>query len=131
MQPIEPSPRKKPRKQQYSNVETVKKKIRCQYPKLEEGFVIRNVGISLMSEQIIVDGLEEFRQIEPNFTQHDNGKMPLKMYGNEIMQLVKDVVLNSTKTQAEKHTSITLYRFNQSNIEQMLIIYYWFYIGLT
>lgn len=48
------------------------------------------------------------------------------MCGKEIMQLVENAELTSTQNQVQNLTCITSYRLNQSSIEQMLIIYYWY-----
>ena len=48
------------------------------------------------------------------------------MYGKEIMQLASIVDITMENQEKEKCTYTTLYHLNTKNIEQMLIILYWF-----
>jgi site-specific DNA-cytosine methylase len=89
-------------------------------------FAQPNVFINIIEGRITHFGLEELHQKDNHSTNQLNGSMPLKLYGNEIMELAKGAIAETTKWKGTNFTYITLYRSNTKSLEQMLIIYYLF-----
>lgn len=108
------------------NADIVEKKTMCSCQDIEEDFVIQNVFTNITREKIINAGKVEFPLKEKNLYQAKNGKKLLKLYGKEIMQLVKIADIITEKQEIDKCTFTTLYHLNILSIDQMLITLYWF-----
>ena len=93
----------------------------------EESFAIQPAFINITEGKITQIGKEESLQLEQNYMEQMNGKIVLNLSGSEIMQNVEDVPMVIGMLQTNPHsTSITSYRLSLKNLEQILIICYWF-----
>jgi sulfur relay (sulfurtransferase) DsrF/TusC family protein len=86
----------------------------------------QNVFINITEGRIMHFGQEELLQKDKPFINQLNGKNQLKMCGNEIMQLVKNVDAETINQKDMSSTYTTLSRLNTKSLEQALIIYYLF-----
>lgn len=90
-----------------------------------EDFVQLIAGINSIVEKIIQCGKVELLQNEQYLIQVKNGKIFVKLYGKEMMQLVKDVKKDSTIL--KKHLKyITSNHSNTKDIEHELIISFFY-----
>jgi site-specific DNA-cytosine methylase len=88
---------------------------------------ILSAFIDITEGKITRYGREESRQIEQSYTQRQNGKIVLKLFGCETMQNAKDASSVLEMMQINRHsTSITSFRLSTKNLEQILSISYWF-----
>lgn len=107
-------------------VDFVEKKMMSSYQNIEEDFVTQNVFTNIIQEKTINFGKVELHLKDKNSCYLSSGRKQLKLYGNEIMQLVEIVGTFSENQETGKCTYTTLYHLNIKNIEQMLIILYWY-----
>jgi len=92
-----------------------------------ESSVIQSVFINITEGKITHFGREESPQIGQSYTGQMNGKIALKLSGKETMQNASDALSALETMQTNSHsTSITSFRLSTKNLEQMLIISYWF-----
>lgn len=92
-----------------------------------ESSVIQSVFINITEGKITHFGREESPQIGQSYTEQMNGKIALKLSGKETMQNASDALSALETMQTNSHsTSITSFRLSTKNLEQMLIISYWF-----
>lgn len=92
-----------------------------------ENSVIQSVFINITEGKITHFGREESPQIGQSYTEQMNGKIALKLSGKETMQNASDALSALETMQTNSHsTSITSFRLSTKNLEQMLIISYWF-----
>ena len=108
------------------NVSNAELNVMCNCQKEWEDFAQHNVFINIIEGRITHFGLEELHQKDNHFTNLLNGSMPLKMYGNEIMELAKGVIAETKKSNDTNFTYTTLFHSNTKSLEQALIIYYLF-----
>ena len=85
-------------------------------PMEEETFAQLLAGINITLRNVIISGKEVSLQNEQYLIQVKNGKMSVKLFGKEIMQLVRDVKIDST-TLKEHLKFITLNPLNLENID--------------
>lgn len=107
-------------------VDFAEKKKMYNYQDIVEDFVIQNVFTNIIQEKIINTGKVELHLKYKNLCYQSSGKKPLKMYGKEIMQFVEIADMIFQKIEIEKCIFTTLYLLNMKNIDQMLIILYWY-----
>ena len=107
-------------------VDFAEKKTMSNYQNLEGDFVIQNVFTNIIQEKIINYGKAGLHLKDRNLCYQSSGKKRLKLSGKEIMQFVEIADMIFQKTEIEKCTSTTLYRLNIINIDQILIILYWY-----
>lgn len=92
-----------------------------------ESSVTQTVFINITEGRITHHGKEESRLTEQNYTELMNGKIALNLCGGETMENAKDALSALEMMQTNQHsTSITSFRLSTKNIEQILIISYWF-----
>ena len=92
-----------------------------------ESSVIQSAFINITEGKITHYGKEESPQIEQSYTERMNGKIALSLFGGEMVRNAKDVLSVLEMIQTNRHsTSITSFRLSTKNLEQMLIISYWF-----
>lgn len=83
--------------------------------------------INITEGRITQIGLGVSHQKGKSFMQQMNGKIALELSGKEMVQNAKDVLSVLEMLQTNQHsTSITSFRLSTKNIEQILIICYWF-----
>ncbi|MCO6551531.1 MAG: DNA cytosine methyltransferase [Gilliamella sp.] len=83
--------------------------------------------INITEGRITQIGLGVSHQRGKSFMQQMNGKIALELSGKEMVQNAKDVLSVLEMLQTNQHsTSITSFRLSTKNIEQILIICYWF-----
>lgn len=92
----------------------------------KENSVRWNVFINTTQEKILNNGSEELHQREKNCVVQESGRRLLSLSGNEIMQLAEDVEQNLITKLGNNSIYTTLNRLGLENLEQMLIIYYWY-----
>lgn len=93
----------------------------------EENSAIQYAFMNITEGKITHYGKEESPQKGQSYTEHLNGKIVLNLCGSEIMQDVNDALSALEIMQTNHHsTSITSYRLSTKNLEQTLIICYWF-----
>jgi DNA-cytosine methyltransferase len=107
-------------------VDIVEKQIMLNYQNTVEDFVIQNVFTNIIQEKIINTGKAELHLKDKNLCYQSSGKKLLKMSGKEIMQFVEIADMIFQKIEIEKCIFTTLYLLNMKNIDQMLIILYWY-----
>jgi DNA (cytosine-5)-methyltransferase 3A len=98
----------------------------CNCQKGMVDFAEQDVFINLIEGKITHFGLEELHPKEMFFAKQINGKKQLKLSGLEIMELVKDVGVETINNKDYNSTYTTLFRSNTKSLEQALIIYYLF-----
>ena len=83
--------------------------------------------INITEGRITQVGLGVSHQKDKSFMQQMNGKIALELSGKEMVQNAKDVLSVLEMLQTNQHSiSITSFRLSTKNIEQILIICYWF-----
>lgn len=83
--------------------------------------------INITEGRITHCGKVESHRIEQNYTELMSGKIALRPCGGEMMQNAKDAMSVLEAMQINQYsTSITSFRLSTKNIEQTLIISYWF-----
>lgn len=92
----------------------------------EVASVLPSVFINIIEGKIIHFGTEELHRKDNYSTNHLNGEKPLILFGNEIMELVKNVDAGMKRNSDTSFTSTTLSVLNINNLEQMLATYYLF-----
>jgi len=108
------------------NVSNAELNVMCNCQKEGGDFAQHNVFINIIEGRITHFGLEELHQKDNRYTNLLNGSMPLKLYGNEIMELAKGVIAETEKNKDTNFTYTTLFHSNTKSLEQALIIYYLF-----
>ena len=98
----------------------------CKSQNQEADSALPNAFINITEGKIIHFGTEELHRNGSHSTIHLNGKKPLVMFGNEIMELVKNVGVGMKKNGDMNFTSTTLSALSISSLEQMLATYYLF-----
>lgn len=107
-------------------VDFAEKKTMSNYQDIAADFVIQNVFTNIIQEKIINTGKAELHLKGKNLCYQSIGKKLLKMSGKEIMQFVEIADMIFQKIEIEKCIFTTLYLLNMKNIDQMLIILYWY-----
>lgn len=107
------------------SVNIAEKNLKFLLQKIMQDFALTIVGQNLIQKNETIFGREELLPNEKNFVLVSCGKKELSKFGKEIMQLVKDVE-NDTLTTKKLMKFTTLYPFQKKNIEQNLIIFYYF-----
>ena len=107
------------------SVNIAEKNLKFLLQKIMQDFALTIVGQNLIQKNETVLGREELLPNEKNFVLVNCGKKELSKCGKEIMQLVKDAE-NDTLTTKKLMKFTTLYPFQKKNIEQNLIIFYYF-----
>lgn len=82
--------------------------------------------ISITEGKITQYGKEELRQKDNLYINQANGKMPLNLFGKEIMEYVIDAGQETQKNKGLISISTTLSALNTKDIEQILITLYLF-----
>ena len=100
--------------------------VMCKSQNQEADSALPNAFINITEGKIIHFGTEELHRNGSHSTIHLNGKKPLVMFGNEIMELVKNVGVGMKKNGDMNFTSTTLSALSISSLEQMLATYYLF-----
>ena len=113
-------------KENNTTVNNAENIVMCKSQNQEEDFVLPNVFINITEGRTMRVGMEELHQKGNHSTIHLNGKKPLALFGNEIMQLVKDVDAGMKKTNDLSSIFTTLSVLSTKSLEQMLATYYWF-----
>ncbi len=108
------------------NANNVANCMKSQNQELEVPSVHWNVSTNTTQETIQHNGREGYLQKDRLYITLMNGGKPLKLYGKEIMQLVKDVEKNSLTKMGNNSIYTTLSRLGTKNIEQILIICYFY-----
>ena len=85
-----------------------------------------DVFINIIEGKITHFGLEELRLKDNHFAIPTNGNKQLKLFGQEIMQIVEDVEKSLNIKRDNNFISTISYLLNTKNLEQALIIYYLF-----
>ena len=94
---------------------------------IEVDFVAHCAFMNITEGKITHFGKEELHQKDQNYTQLSNGKIALSLCGSEMLHNAKDVLSALEIMQTNHHfTSITSSHLNTKNLEQILIISYWF-----
>lgn len=92
-----------------------------------ENSAIQSVFMSITEGKTTRCGKEVLRQTEPSYTEQLSGKIALNLSGKETMESANDVVKAIETIQTNRHSiSITSFRLSTKNIEQILVISYWF-----
>lgn len=113
-----------------TNVGNVESCAKALNPKQEEIFVPLSVSTNIIQDNKILHGKGELLQKDNLYTCLMNGGKPLNLYGKEIMQLVQDVEKGLITKRDRSSIFITLNRLGIENLEQMLIICYWYAINV-
>lgn len=113
-------------KENNTTVNNAENIVMCKSQNQEEDFVLPNVFINITEGRIMRVGMEELHQKGNHSTIHLIGKKPLVLFGNEIMQLVKDVDAGVEKSKDMSSTSTMLSVLSMNSLEQMLATYYLF-----
>lgn len=108
------------------HVSNVENHVKCQNRKKNQDSVLYDVFTNTIQEVTLLSGKEELLLNDNKYIYPMNGKMPLKLSGKEIMQLVEGVEKDLITEMENRFTSIILNRLGIKNIEQMLIICYWY-----
>ncbi|MNW61163.1 hypothetical protein D3C74_392020 [compost metagenome] len=108
----------------------MRRKLKCLNRENVESFAVRNASTNTTLEKIVRNGKEEQPLSDSHFTLQKSGKMQLKLYGREMMQLVEDVEKGFLAKKDSNFIYITLSRLDIRNIEQMLTICYWYAKGV-
>lgn len=87
---------------------------------------LQSAFINITEGRITHYGKEELHRKGSHFTNCLNGKKPLVLFGNEIMQLVKDVDVGMKKSKDMSSTFTILSVLSINSLEQMLATYYLF-----
>ncbi len=87
---------------------------------------LQSAFINITEGRITHYGKEELHRKGSHFTNCLNGKKQLVLFGNEIMQLVKDVDVGVEKSKDMSYTSTMLSVLSMNSLEQMLATYYLF-----
>lgn len=99
----------------------------CKQAEIEEASVIQSVFMNITEGKTTHYGREELLQTEQSYTELMGGKIVLNLSGKETLQNADDVLKAIEIMQTNQHsTSITSFRLSTKNLEQMLIISYWF-----
>lgn len=106
-----------------SNAESI---AMCKSQSQGEVFVPANAFINITEGRITHFGKEALHLKGNHSTNQLNGGKPLKLFGNEIMGLVKDVDAEMKKNNDMSFTSTTLSVLNTNSLEQMLATFYLF-----
>jgi len=109
-----------------TNVNNAENIVTYNYQNQEEVSVAPDAFINITEERITHYGKEELHQNASLYTVPMNGETPLKMFGKEIMQLVKDVNVETINSKDLNSTYTTLSVLNIKNSELMLAIFYLF-----
>lgn len=94
---------------------------------IEVDFVAHCAFMNITEGKTIHFGKEVLHQKDQNYTQLSNGKIALSLCGSEMLHNAKDALSALEIMQTNHHfTSITSSHLNTKNLEQILIISYWF-----
>lgn len=107
------------------DVNIVEKNLKFLLQKIMQDFALTIVGQNLIQKNETIVGREELLPNEKNFVLVNCGKKELSKCGKEMLQLVKDAE-NNTLTTKKLMKFTTSYPFQKKNIEQNLIIFYYF-----
>ena len=113
-------------KENNTTVNNAENIVMCKNQNQEEGFVVPSVFINITEGRITHFGKEELHQKGNRSTIQKNGGLPLKMFGNEIMELVKDVDAGMKRSNDMSSISTILSVLSINSLEQMLVTYYLF-----
>lgn len=99
----------------------------CKQVESEVGSATQSAFITITEGKITHYGKEALPPKEQSYTEQMNGKIALKLSGKETMQDASDALSALETIQTNQNfTSITSFRLSTKNLEQMLIISYWF-----
>ena len=98
----------------------------CKSQNQEAASALPNAFINITEGRIMHFGTEELPRNDSHSTNYLNGKKPLVLFGNEIMELVKDVGAGMKRNKDMISTSTILSVLSINSLEQMLAIYYLF-----
>lgn len=98
----------------------------CQSQNQEGDFALVDAFINITEGRITHFGKAELHLKGNHSTTQLNGGRPLKLFGNEIMEFVKDVGVETQKINDTSSIYTTLLALGINNIEQMLATFYLF-----